>query len=348
MPRSAKVSQSQLAKELGVSQALVSLVLNGRRTGINAETYDRVWRHALARGYHPKGMRPAASPEHHPTQVGFVLRAPLRLDTPTVYFGNVQQGLHSTLEEAGYSTVFLGSEDDMDFERIGRLFSGGHSFQGIVILGEVAPGFLEKLRAFERRLVVVSARYPGLCHSVLGNEPQALDLLVEHLFKLGHRRIGWFGGNVGLGRHEARLAALEAALARKELKLDPRYTVRLREGDRAEGGEAVHAVLPLARRKDFPTAFIAYNSLMAAGATLAFGRGGLQVPDDLSVAGADISRAATEGNPRITAAGTAPDKLGAEAARLVLQSTGIQEESFYDLMMPAYLHEGATTGPARR
>src|SRR6187402_2660226 len=57
-----KVSQTQLARELGISQALVSLVLNGRKQGINAETYDRIWAHAVKRGYHPKGMRLASSP----------------------------------------------------------------------------------------------------------------------------------------------------------------------------------------------------------------------------------------------------------------------------------------------
>ncbi|MFN5559770.1 MAG: helix-turn-helix domain-containing protein, partial [Opitutaceae bacterium] len=58
MARGSKtVSQTQLAQELGISQALVSLILNGRRHGINPATYARVWDHALRRGYHPKGMR---------------------------------------------------------------------------------------------------------------------------------------------------------------------------------------------------------------------------------------------------------------------------------------------------
>ena len=95
MPRPAKkVSQTQLARELGLSQALVSLVLNGRKQGINTDTYDRIWVHAVKRGYHPKGMRLASSPAAQSRQVGIILRAPLRLNTPTMYFGHVQHGLH--------------------------------------------------------------------------------------------------------------------------------------------------------------------------------------------------------------------------------------------------------------
>ena len=44
--------------------------------------------------------------------------------------------------------------------------------------------------------------YHGLCHSVLGNEPEALSEIVRHLFNLGHQRFGWLGGIASLGRHD--------------------------------------------------------------------------------------------------------------------------------------------------
>lgn len=348
MSRPKKVSQTQLAKELGISQALVSLVLNGRKAGISAETYDRIWAHATKRGYHPKGMRLASSPAAQPSQVGIILRAPLRLNTPTMYFGHVQHGLHIALEAREFTAVFLGAEDQLDGDKLSRFFPAGHSFQGIVLVGEVARPFLDKLRRFDLRVVAVSARYPGVCHSVLGNEPQSLEALVTHLRSLGHRRFGWLGGNVGLGRHEARLHALESALASHHLSINPRYSVKLKEGDRAEGAEAVLSILPHARRKDFPTAWVCYNTLMAAGAARAFERAGLRVPTNISVASADLSPVATEGKPSITAAGSNPEKLGEAAARLVLGSTSDDHGTFTDLMLPAQLFIGDTTGPASK
>lgn len=343
MPRPAKkVSQTQLARELGISQALVSLVLNGRKQGINAETYDRIWAHAVKRGYHPKGMQLAASPASQARQVGIILRAPLRLNTPTMYFSCVQHGLHSVIETQDCATVFLGSEDQLDAEKLGRIFAAGHAFKGIVLVGEVQQAFLDQLRKYRVRIVAVSARFPGLCHSVLGNEPQALESLVGHLHELGHRRFAWLGGNVGLGRHEARLQALERALARFDLTLSPRYRVALAEADRIEGAEAVRTLLPHATRRDFPTAFITYNSLMASGAVREFEREGRKVPGDLSVASADLSPVATESKPTITAAGSNPQKLGEAAANLVLASEN--GDSFTDLMLPAPLFIGQTTG----
>src|SRR5262245_23218597 len=105
------VSQQRIARELGVSQALVSLVLNGKRDNISEESYQRIWTHALKTGYRPKGMR--LNVEQNPSLgVGFVLRAGVRLHTQSNFFSHVQHGLHAGLLAQGYHSVFLGSEDD--------------------------------------------------------------------------------------------------------------------------------------------------------------------------------------------------------------------------------------------
>ncbi|MEO7599273.1 MAG: LacI family DNA-binding transcriptional regulator, partial [Opitutus sp.] len=325
-PPAGKPSQTQLAKELGLSQSLVSMVLNGRRTGISPETYDRIWAHAVKRGYHPKGMRLSASPAAgRPRSVGFILRAPLRLDTLGNYFGRVQHGLHKMLAEARLTTVFLGSEDALTKEQLAGFFPAGHPYQGVVLLGEVAPAFVERLRQHERRLVMVSGRHPGFCHSVIGNEPQALQQLVQHLVSLGHRRIGWIGGNQGMGRHEMRFQAYAAAMANAGLEVEERTTLTLREADRDEGAEAAHQMLARSKARParpLPTAFICYNGLMAEGAVRGFERAGFNVPKHLSIAAADAPRTALNRGLAITSAGAPPEKLGESAGRLVLGSTG--------------------------
>lgn len=344
-----KVSQQKIAKDLGVSQALVSLTLNGRKDGINPETYKKIWEHAISLGYQPKGMKFEQSPrEARARQVGFVLRAGLNIHTAGSYFAHVLHGLHSALAERGFAAVFLGAEDTLTRDRLGQFFHTGHALQGIVMLGEVATPFLNQLRQLERRIVAVSARHTGLCHSVVGNEPQALAALIRHLQDQGHSRIGWLGGNVGLGRHEARYQAYLAALKQAGLKADARYAAFMKEGDRAAGAEAMQQLLPHVRRKDFPTAFITYNISTAAGAIKALHREELRVPADISIAAADYSPTAEAENPRITAAGSAAEKLGQAAAKLVLESTGADDESFHDLILPSQLFIGESTGPAAR
>lgn len=344
-----KVSQARIARDLGVSQALVSLTLNGRREGVSPETYQRIWDHALSLGYQPKGMKLDQSPvAARQRQVGFILRSGLTLHNQGSYFGLVLHGLHTALSERGYTAVFLGSEDTLDRTRLGAAFPSGHQMKGVVLLGEVGLPFLKELREQERRLVAVSARHPGLCHSVIGNEAQSLEQLVGHLHGLGHRRFGWIGGNVDLNRHQMRFDACRAALHQHDLVLDERYCIRRTEGDRAEGAEAVLTLLPHARRRDFPTAFICYNTLMAAGAVKAFQRDGWRIPDDCSIAGADNSSLRTAAPLSITVAGSDAEKLGATAARIILDSTGGEDESFNDLILPSQLLPGDSTGPAPR
>jgi len=78
-----KISQTQIARDLGVSQALVSLALNGRSEGIHPETYRRIWDRAISQGYLPKGMRVESAPDKSRIQqIGFILRSPFRLYIP--------------------------------------------------------------------------------------------------------------------------------------------------------------------------------------------------------------------------------------------------------------------------
>lgn len=348
MGRVTRISQTKLAKDLGVSQALVSMVLNGRRENISPETYQRIWDHALSLGYQPKGMKLGQSPAGTlRRQVGFVLRSGLNIHTQGSYFGQVLHGLHSALSDQGYATVILGSEDTLTVPKLRQFFHAGHALKGVVLLGQVDDDFLLKLREFETRIVAVSARHQGLCHSVLGNEPQAIASLVQHLKELGHRRIGWIGGNTGLGRHEARYRAYLAALRGAGLEADPRYAISQKQGDRAAGAEAVHTLIPLAKRRDFPTAFVTYNQHMARGAVAAFEREDYAVPGDISVGAADYSSLAHEEKPTLTAAGCDAESLGRAAARLVLDAQTGADGSCVDLILPSTLHLGDTTGPVR-
>src|SRR5712671_5701197 len=79
------VSQQQIARDLGVSQALVSMVLNGKRENISEDSYRRIWDHALKIGYRPKGMQLNGSGGLN-TNVGFILRSGLRLHTQSNFF----------------------------------------------------------------------------------------------------------------------------------------------------------------------------------------------------------------------------------------------------------------------
>ena len=157
-----RVSQSHIARSLGISQALVSKILNGRRERIKPETYEAVWAHAVKVGYRPKGMTP------HTTvavggnrQIGIVLRSGLQPFLASNFFSHVQAGLHRSLLARGYAMVMLGTEDTIDFSDPGPIPPA------LIVLGAVDPKFLRSLRGLTRRIVSIMGSYPGLCHTAI-------------------------------------------------------------------------------------------------------------------------------------------------------------------------------------
>jgi LacI family transcriptional regulator len=211
-----RISQSQIARELGVSQSLVSIVLNGRKEGIAETTYKRIWDFATKNGYSPKGMKLPENKGNQPQvkTVGYFLRAPLRLANKSNFFSHVTQGLHDFLHEKQVNMVFLGSEQDYEPQELYKVGWQGKSLHGIVIMGQVAPPFLSAVREMGKPLVYVSSRSPGFCHSVNSNEYQSAEQLVDHLYQLGHRHFAYLGGMCARSRHEERQQALMMALKR--------------------------------------------------------------------------------------------------------------------------------------
>lgn len=348
MAKPKRISQQTIAKELGVSQALVSLTLNGQRERISPETYQRIWDFAIQAGYQPKGIKIENSPADTRTrQIGVIMRAGVHVHTQGSYFSHVMHGLNTAALDAGYTTAVLGSEDSLDSARLSRFFGPGHAIKGVILMGQVEEKFLTELQQHTRRIVAVSARHAGMCHSIIGNEPEALKAIVQHLYDLGHRRIGWLGGNVGLSRHETRLAGMKSAMVNLGMKHDPRYDVLRKEGDRAEGTEAMLSLMPLIDRSDFPTAFVTYNISMAIGGIRAMQHAGKHVPADCSFAAADFSATASNFTPRITSAGCDPLDLGNRAAAMIMEgSLDASDGVFSDLVLASKLHVGDSTGVA--
>jgi LacI family transcriptional regulator len=343
--RGRKVSQQQIARGLGVSQALVSLVLNGKRENISEDTCQRIWRYANEVGYRPKGMQ-MDNRRAGATNVGFVLRAGLRLHTQSNFFSHVQHGLHVKLLEHGYHSLFLGAEDDLGVRALQQTLKQRHLF-GVAILGQVQEKFLKAVKAAQQNIVAISISYPGLCHSVMPNELQAVELLVDHLKGLGHRRFAWIGGDKQLNYNLRRRMALATILQQRGMELSPNYSVEVESGDRLGGWQASEIMLQQIPRRNFPTAWVCGNGLLARGTVNCLTQKGWRVPADVSVVALDATRACEEEHPQITGAHADPEKMGAKAAELLLQSQSPGNESLLDVILQPQLTIRETSAPGK-
>jgi LacI family transcriptional regulator len=342
--RKETVSQQRIARDLGVSQALVSMVLNGKRENINPTSYRRIWDYALKIGYRPKGMQLEGN-RGQITNVGFVLRAGVRLHTQTQFWSHVQHGLHAHLLEHGYHSLFLGSEDDLGVRSVQARLRQNPLF-GLAVLGQVEEKFLKAIKAVQPNLVAISVSYPGLCHSVMPNEKQALGLLVDHLTELGHRRFAWLGGDRGFLYNTRRYAELIRAMDLHNLKLPDKFTINVEGGDRIEGWKAAQTLLAQISRRSFPTAWVCSNGLMARGVLNCLTQNGWRVPQEISVVTVDATRICEEEHPQITGAHSDPERIGTAAAELLLKQADASDEILSDVILPSRLTVRETSAKA--
>jgi LacI family transcriptional regulator len=275
--------------------------------------------------------------------IGFILRAGLRLHTQSNFFSHVQHGLHQGLLAHGFHSVFLGAEDDLSSEAVGQILRQ-QKLAGVAVLGQVDRGYLRAIHAVQPNIVAISFSVPGLCHSVMPNEKQAIEVLAKHLVDLGHRQLGWIGGDSALDYNRRRFHGLVEELAARGLKLNPRFTVDVETGDRLAGWKAAERLLEQISARSSPTACVCSNGSMARGFLNCLMQRGWRIPGQLSVATIDATRLCEEEHPQITGAHADPEMIGTTAADLLVRSAKDKTGVLSDVILPARLTVRETTG----
>ncbi|MCU1432497.1 MAG: LacI family transcriptional regulator [Actinotalea sp.] len=165
---------------------------------------------------------------------------------------------------------------------------------------------------------------PSVPHVGIDNAAAA-RAATEHLLAIGRRRIGAIGGErpdpdepkpreTAFLRLEGYREALEAA----GVPFEPDLVRPVADFHRADGAEAMHALLALAEP---PDAVFCLNDLLALGALRALRDHGLSAPEDVAVIGIDDIEEGRFSSPSLST--VAPDKRAiAEAAIDLLLAQG--------------------------
>ena len=132
--------------------------------------------------------------------------------------------------------------------------------------------------------------------ALLIDNVRAAREMTRHLISMGHRDIGFVRGHRAQIDSEQRFLGFEAALREAGLPLREDW---VKQGDYSyrSGVEAADELLAGPHR---PSAIFASNDEMAAGALAAAHRRGLEVPDQLSIAGFDDTALAKTVWPSLT------------------------------------------------
>ncbi|RMF00286.1 MAG: LacI family transcriptional regulator [Chloroflexi bacterium] len=141
-----------------------------------------------------------------------------------------------------------------------------------------------------------------------------LRLVVEHLVKLGHRRLAFLAAPPDLMFARYRLKGFTETLQARGLPVDPELILT---GDLSQRhGHQLAGIL--LDRPDPPTAIVACNDLMALGAMSAVQNRGLKVGYDVSITGFDDIPPAEHAHPSLTTVHQPVYKIGKMVCQMVI------------------------------
>jgi LacI family transcriptional regulator len=331
------VSLKELAAQLGLNPATVSVVLNdvpGR--SIPQATRDRIKAVAKELNYQPSLL--ARSLRNRRTLTIGILVPELG----DGYHTQVMSGIGDQLINAGYFyfTAHHRHKQKLVDEYTRMLI--GRGAQGLIAIDT----HLEHATPIPV-VAVAGHRYVEGVTNVLLNHARAAELTLTHLYSLGHREIAFMRGQAFSSDSDERWNQLMATAEKLGLEIKPELVVKLeRDMWSPELGYPVVQQL-MATGKRF-TALVAFNDISAMGAIRALLDCNLRVPDDVSVIGFDNIRAAAYTLPRLTTISQPLAEIGRIATQTLLNRINGTSESSEDIIVEPELIVRESTGLVRR
>ncbi|WP_326824339.1 LacI family DNA-binding transcriptional regulator [Streptosporangium sp. NBC_01756] len=321
---------AEVAKKVGMSEATVSRVLNGK-PGVSEATREAVLTALDVLGYE----RPTQLRGDRARLVGLVLP---ELQNPI--FPAFAEVVGGALAQQGFTSVLctrtLGGVSEAEYVDLllqqqvsGVVFAGG-------LFAQADASHDHYRLLLERRLptVLVNAAVEHLAFpQVSCDDVAAAEMALGHLRSLGHERIGMV---LGPPDHVPSRRKLAAAGLEAEFVEHTMFSL--------EGGHA--AAARLVRRG--VTGIICASDVMALGAIRAARRAGLSVPGDISVIGYDDSALMNCTDPPLTTLRQPIDAMGRAVVDLLAAQIDKALVPADELLFEPELVVRASTGPVKR
>ena len=335
--RAGKVTITEIAQRAGVSSATVSLVLN-EKGRISEPTRKKV--HAAMEEF---GFIPDQSAVNLRLGRSKLIGAVVN-DISNPFFAELTAALEQTVTAADFLLIVANSADDPERQRSLLSAMISHGVAGLVISPSAGTSAADFAFIKRREIPCVTCvrEFPGLGMDFVGSDDfSGAYLAVEHLHKLGHRRIAFVGGVRGTTTWSLRQAGFRDAMHGfgsrvAEDLIIPGAT------NRDFGWQTAGT---LAARKEAFTAIVCFNDIVAMGLCAGLRAAGYDIGRDISVVGFDNLPASEMCAPPLTTVEVFPRGIGAEAGQLLLRRLkGAGEMAINQRLAPVLLARGST-GP---
>jgi len=304
-----KVNLRELAEHLGLSVATVSLVMNRSPAAksIPQNTQARVRAAARDLNYRPNAMARMLRQQRSFT-IGVIVP-----EISEGYAALVLSGIEDHLLQEGYFYFVVSHRHRNDLiDEYPRLLQQ-RAVEGLVLVDTICQSTISV------PVVAVSGHkhLAGITNISL-NHSRAARLALDHLAKLGHRRIAFIKGQAFSSDTEVRWKSVRAAAQEIGLAVEDNLTVQL-ESESPTPQPGYDMTCKLLRTAPSFTALFAFNDISALGAIRALREAGRRVPEDVSVIGFDDIQSAAYQNPGLTTIRQPLREMGMTAAATLVR-----------------------------
>ncbi len=290
----------------------VSRVINGR-SNVRETTRKRVLKAIKTLSYRPNAAARALNSSRS-YNIGIIFPRKYLYTAP--FFIELCADVESHLKQKRYHLFFGSIVDETDPDDLTGIYREG-KVDGLILF---APGkddeVIRRLMANRVPFVVILGRSEKKEFSYVdSNNAKGTSFVMDYLFGLGHRRIGFVAGNMTEINGRDRLRCYRSKLRSYGEPFDKTIVY---QGDWSlESGYAAFQSLMSVSRP--PTAIFFSNDQMAIGAIKAARDLGVKIPADVSITGYDDIKYASFVTPSLTTVAQDIDAVGREAVELIVE-----------------------------
>ncbi len=292
--RNKNITIVDIAKELGVSTAMVSMVLSGKgpEHRISTKASEKVLETAKRLGYKTNQMARALR-----TGKSYIIGL-LVADISNPFFSHIARLIENEADKYDYQVMFASSDENLDkFQKLGDAFIS-RQVDGIIIVPVIDSQDVIAAWQFSGIPIVSIDRYfssLNIPYAVTDNYEASFQML-EYIRKKGYNKIAFIGKESNLSNFNDREGGFRACA--NFFKLSPEQFAVFRL-DYFNWESEIKKVIEKIVKESYDIIFFGQNMLGIKGLKI-LNKSEIKIPDDIAIVSFDNPEVFEFNNPPIT------------------------------------------------
>ncbi len=334
-----------IAEEAGVSAATVSRVLTDSAK-VSPEKRARVMELVDKYNFKPNALAKGLS-NARSKMIGI-----LSADVRNPYYAQIFASCEQAARDAGYTVLLANTLGDTTREEEGLKMLRGQQAEAIIQMGGrvddlvSSTDYVELVNQIMIAVpIVITGKLDGTqCNIVRIDNQRSMDIIMEYLLGLGHRRIALIGGWMHVLSTYEKVLRYKLILQENRIPFDPELVMTEGDYDAENGYELMNKMFD---KGICPTAVIAINDFNAIGIMRSIMEHGYQVPGDISLVSYDNTYVSELMIPQLTSVDYNYDEYGRQLVETAIEAIEKKTTNTIKTVIPNLVIR-ESSGPVRK